>query len=92
MMNKSKLEEIIHRKSVKIWDSEYKQLQDLLNNFFKNRPHFHQYAGWYRIIEPIEKFLLGDRERVIKNIEEAELNSFIQEVTRVQNYLSEDQQ
>lgn len=89
-MEKSKLEEIIRRKSIKIWERDYKDLQDMLSNFFKNRPHFHQHAGWYRIIEPIEKFALNDKERVIKNIEEAELNSFMNEVSRIQNFLTEE--
>lgn len=90
-MEKSKLEEIIHRKSKNLWEKEYKELQDVLDKFFKNRPHFHQNSGWYRLVEPVEKILLADRERVIKNIEESELRSLMSEISRIQNFLSEEE-
>lgn len=90
-MDKSTLEKIIHRKANKIWEKEFNELHELLNNFFKNRPHFHEHSGWYRIVDPMDKFILSDKERVIKNLEEYELKSFIYEISRIQNYINEDE-
>lgn len=89
-MDKSTLEIIIKRKSEKLWSKDFNDLITHIENFFKSRPHFRENDSTYRYADPFRQYLYRDKERVLKNIEEAELQSLLVEISRIKNYLSEE--